>query len=432
MTEFGHIKYYMPILRISLINARVPAGDGAPIRIIDRRQQMKRLLIAAGVLVLAATMCIPISVLSDGSDAFDITESENGVSWESDTLDEEQINKLYTPGQIEDLAYQALGTVVDSTSNYAISEVKATEAKVSKSLGSKVTGSSMTDLRDESVTAKLTFKATVKSGYGNNNIFDNIYLLTDLLRYVKFDNRTTVGAVMEFDVEVKMVNTYKDVNEFEQNKDGNYVVVKQSYDNKEFINVKGDVKYTYNDGTADVVREFSVDFGQDFGYKGSYTEYEFDGDVADAKAGDRILCKDQDLGDVFYIFKLKYDADGSGGDEVDLSDVMELETGSAYSTAVIYNEAALAPETYEFYPSGGTATPLFNTVADPLLASNDALKTYLSEHGTIGESFSDAEDLADSEYGSAKKSHTLLYVGIGVAVVAVVAIAAFVVFRMRQ
>ena len=393
---------------------------------------MKRLLIAAGVLVLAATMCIPISVLSDGSDAFDITESENGISWESDTLDEEQINKLYTPGQIEDLAYQALGTVVDSTSNYTISEVKATEAKVSKSLGSKVTGSSMTDLRDESVTAKLTFKATVKSGYGNNNIFDNIYLLTDLIRYVKFDNRTTVGAVMEFDVEVKMVNTYKDVNEFEQNKDGNYVVVKQSYDNKEFINVKGDVKYTYNDGTADVVREFSVDFGQDFGYKGSYTEYEFDGDVADAKAGDRVLCKDQDLGDVFYIFKLKYDADGSGGDEVDLSDVMELETGSAYSTAVIYNEAALAPETYEFYPSGGTATPLFNTVADPLLASNDALKTYLSEHGTIGESFSDAEDLADSEYGSAKKSHTLLYVGIGVAVVAVVGVAAFVILRMRQ
>lgn len=393
---------------------------------------MKRLLIAAGVLVLAATMCIPISVLSDGSDAFDITESENGVSWESDTLDEEQINKLYTPGQIEDLAYQALGTVVDSTSNYAISEVKATEAKVSKSLGSKVTGSSMTDLRDESVTAKLTFKATVKSGYGNNNIFDNIYLLTDLIRYVKFDNRTTVGAVMEFDVEVKMVNTYKDVNEFEQNKDGNYVVVKQSYDNKEFINVKGDVKYTYNDGTADVVREFSVDFGQDFGYKGSYTEYEFDGDVADAKAGDRILCKDQDLGDVFYIIKLKYDADGSGGGEVDLSDAMELETGSAFSTAVIYNEAALAPETYEFYPSGGTAIPLFYSVADPLLASNDALKTYLSEHGTVGESFSDAEDLADSEYGSAKKSHTLLYVGIGVAVVAVVAIAAFVVFRMRQ
>ena len=393
---------------------------------------MKRLLIAAGVLALAAAMCIPISVFSDGSDAFDITESENGISWESDTLDEEQINKLYTPGQIEDLAYQALGTVVDSTSNYTISEVKATEAKVSKSLGSKVTGSSMTDLRDESVTAKLTFKATVKSGYGNNNIFDNIYLLTDLIRYVKFDNRTTVGAVMEFDVEVKMVNTYKDVNEFEQNKDGNYVVVKQSYDNKEFINVKGDVKYTYNDGTADVVREFSVDFGQDFGYKGSYTEYEFDGDVADAKAGDRILCKDQDLGDVFYILKLKYDADGSGGGEVDLSDVMEIETGSAFSTAVIYNEAALAPETYEFYPSGGTAIPLFYSVADSLLASNDALKTYLSEHGTVGESFSDAEDLADSEYGSAKKSHTLLYVGIGVAVVAVVAIAAFVVLRMRQ
>ena len=393
---------------------------------------MKRLLIAAGVLALAAAMCIPISVFSDGSDAFDITESENGISWESDTLDEEQINKLYTPGQIEDLAYQALGTVVDSTSNYTISEVKATEAKVSKSLGSKVTGSSMTDLRDESVTAKLTFKATVKSGYGNNNIFDNIYLLTDLIRYVKFDNRTTVGAVMEFDVEVKMVNTYKDVNEFEQNKDGNYVVVKQSYDNKEFINVKGDVKYTYNDGTADVVREFSVDFGQDFGYKGSYTEYEFDGDVADAKAGDRILCKDQDLGDVFYILKLKYDADGSGGGEVDLSDVMEIETGSAFSTAVIYNEAALAPETYEFYPSGGTAIPLFYSVADSLLASNDALKTYLSEHGTVGESFSDAEDLADSEYGSAKKSHTLLYVGLGVAVVAVVAIAAFVVLRMRQ
>ena len=430
LTEFGHIKYYMPILRISLINARIPGGDGAPIRTIDRRQQMKRLLIAAGVLALAATMCIPISVLSDGSDAFDITESENGISWESDTLDEEQINKLFTPGQIEYIAEEALGTVVSSTGSFTISNAKATEAKVTKSMGNKVTGSSITNVTDESVTMKMTFKATVNGA--NYSIFDNIYLLTDLIRYVKFDNKTTVGAFFEFDVEVKAVNAFKTVNELEQNKEGNYVVVKQSIDSKDFINVKGDVKYTYNDGTADVVREFSVDFGHDFGNKGSYSEYEFDGDVADAKAGDRVLCKDQDLGDVFYIFKLKYDADGSGGDEVDLSDVMELETGSAYSTAVIYNEAALAPETYEFYPSGGTATPLFNTVADPLLASNDALKTYLSEHGTIGESFSDAEDLADSEYGSAKKSHTLLYVGIGVAVVAVVAIAAFVVLRMRQ
>ena len=125
---------------------------------------MKRLLIAAGVLALAAAMCIPISVLSDGSDAFDITESENGISWESDTLDEEQINKLFTPGQIEYIAEEALGTVVSSTGSFTISNAKATEAKVTKSMGNKVTGSSITNVTDESVTMKMPLPATASQG----------------------------------------------------------------------------------------------------------------------------------------------------------------------------------------------------------------------------------------------------------------------------
>ena len=102
------------------------------------------------------------------------------------------------------------------------------------------------------------------------------------------------------------------------------------------------------------------------------------------------------------------------------------------TNVTILDAPALAPVTYEFYDTGGTATPLFYSVNDPALASNDALKAYLNEHGSTGETFSAAEDLADSEYGSAKKSHTLFYVGIGVAVVAVVGVAAFVILRMRQ
>lgn len=393
---------------------------------------MKKLLIAAGVLVLAAAMCIPVTVFSDGSDAFEIKESENGISWESDTLNEEQVNKLYTQEQLKDFALEAADLVFSSVSNYDISEVKVSEAKVKTSQGLKVTTKDMTAVSDDSIKAKLTFKATAKSS--GNNIFENMSANADLIKFVKFDNRTVTGMYFEFDVEIEMVETEKTVSEFVQNKGGNYVVVKEDADGMTYCAIDGSVKCCYNNGTADVTKDFTVDMSRKTGTKGTHTTYEFEGDPADAVAGDRVLCSDVDMGDVYYLFKTKYKADGkSGGDEYDLSDIMAIEGGSATASVKVYTSANLDAETYEFYPTGGTATPLFYTVNDPALASNDALKAYLSEHGSIGETFSSAEDLADSEYGSAKKSHTLLYVGIGVAAVAVIAaVAAFVIIRMRQ
>ena len=392
---------------------------------------MKRLLIAAGVLALAAAMCIPISVFSDGSDAFDITESENGISWESDTLNEEQVNKLYSEAQLEDLAEEAMDLLFASTSSFTASNVKVTEAKVKESQGLKVTANDRTEVRDSSVRCKLTFRATANSA--GNNIFSNAPGGADLMKYVKFDNRTVAGMYFDIDAEFELTASGKDVQEFVQNKAGNYVVVKENRDSMEYRSLSGDVKCVYNDGTADVTKEFTVDFSTKFGNKDAHATFEFNGEPADAVMGDRVLCGDQGTGDVWYVFKYEYKADGSnGGGTYDLSDIWEVEVGSSYTNVTILDAPALAPVTYEFYDTGGTATPLFYSVNDPALASNDALKAYLNEHGSTGETFSAAEDLADSEYGSAKKSHTLLYVGIGVAVVAVVGVAAFVILRMRQ
>ena len=392
---------------------------------------MKKLLIAAGVLVLAAAMCVPVTVFSDGSDAFEIKESENGISWESDTLNEEQVNKLYTQDQLDDLAGEAAELVLYDSYKFTFSNVKVTEAEVKVAQGKKVTSEEMTYIMDNSVKAKLTFRATAKSS--DDRLFSDMADNVDLIRFVKFDNRTVSGMYLDFDVEFEMVLTEKSVNGYVQNKAGNYVVVKEDRDMMESRSVNGNVKCCYNDGTADVTKEFTVDMSSEYGTKGAHTEYEFNGDPADAKEGDRVLCKEQDAGDITYVFKSKYEVDGtSGGGEYDLSAMMEVESGSATASATVYEADDLEPVTYEFYPTGGTATPLFYSVNDPALASNDALKTYLNEHGSTGETFSSAEDLADSEYGSsAKKSHTMLYVGIGVGVVAVVAIGAFVFFRMR-
>ncbi len=392
---------------------------------------MKKLLIAAGVLVLAAAMCIPVTVFSDGSDAFEIKESENGISWESDTLNEEQVNKLYTQDQLDELAEEAAELVLYDGYKFTLSNVKVTEAEVKVAQGKKVTSEEMTCIDSDSVKAKLTFRATAKSS--DDRLFSNMADNVDLIRFVKFDNRTVSGMYLDFDVEFEMVLTEKSVNGYVQNKAGNYVVVKEDRDMMESRSVNGSVKCCYNDGTADVTKEFTVDMSSEYGTKGAHTEYEFNGDPADAKEGDWVLCKEQDAGDITYVIKWKYEVDGtSGGGEYDLSEAVAVEGGSATASATVYEADDLEPVTYEFYPTGGTATPLFYAVNDPALASNDALKTYLNEHGSTGETFSSAEDLADSEYGSAKKSHTMLYVGIGVGVVAVAAIGAFVFFRMRQ
>ncbi len=391
---------------------------------------MKKLLIAAGVLVLAAAMCVPVTVFSDGSDAFEIKESENGISWESDTLNEEQVNKLYTQDQLDELAEGAAQLVLYEGYKFTFSNVKVTEAKVKVAQGKKVTSEEMTCIDSNSVKAKLTFRATAQSS--DDRLFSNMADNVDLIRFVKFDNRTVSGMYFDFDVEFEMVLTEKSVNGYVQNKAGNYVVVKEDRDMMESRSVNGNVKCCYNDGTADVTKEFTVDRSSEYGTKGAHTEYEFNGDPADAKEGDWVLCKEQDAGDITYVFKLKYEVDGtSGGGEYDLSEEAAVEGGPATASATVYEADDLEPVTYEFYPTGGTAVPLFYAVNDPALASNDALKTYLNEHGSTGETFSSAEDLADSEYGSAKKSHTMLYVGIGVGVVAVAAIGAFVFFRMR-
>ncbi len=392
---------------------------------------MKKLLIAAGVLVLAAAMCVPVTVFSDGSDAFEIKESENGISWESDTLNEEQVNKLYTQDQLDELAKEGADVLLSSTSNFTFSDVKVTEAKVKESQGVKVTTKDMTAVADDSVKAKLTFRATAKSsGY---SIFNSMTATVDLIRFVKFDNRTVSGMYFDFDVNVEIVSTEKTVREYTQNKAGNYVVVKEDRDTLSYRAIEGSVKCCYNDGTADVTKDFTVDMSTKYGTEGASVTYEFEKGPADAVAGDRVLCTDQKVGDVSYLFKVKYNVDGKdGGDEYDLSDIMEIEGASATASATVYAEGDLDAVTYEFYPTGGTAVPLFYAVNDPALASNDALKAYLNEHGSTGETFSSAEDLADSEYGSAKKSHTMLYVGIGVGVVAVAAIGAFVFLRARS
>ncbi|MBQ3736152.1 MAG: hypothetical protein II855_04375, partial [Candidatus Methanomethylophilaceae archaeon] len=303
---------------------------------------MKKLLIAAGVLVLAAAMCIPVTVFSDGSDAFEIKESENGISWESDTLNEEQVNKLYTQDQLDELAEEAAELVLYDGYKFTLSNVKVTEAEVKVAQGKKVTSEEMTCIDSDSVKAKLTFRATAKSS--DDRLFSNMADNVDLIRFVKFDNRTVSGMYLDFDVEFEMVLTEKSVNGYVQNKAGNYVVVKEDRDMMESRSVNGSVKCCYNDGTADVTKEFTVDMSSEYGTKGAHTEYEFNGDPADAKEGDWVLCKEQDAGDITYVIKWKYEVDGtSGGGEYDLSEAVAVEGGSATASATVYEADDLEP-----------------------------------------------------------------------------------------
>lgn len=385
---------------------------------------MNKYILAAGVLVLVAAMCIPMPVISDGSDAFDITTGESGISWQSNELTEEQISKLYDADTKTELAEYALELVVYDEYDYDITGVEIAKATVSKAYGTKITDSEMINTVDDSGTYEIKFKATCKAGHGGDSLFENTEALRDLMQFVTFDNATQEGAVFEFDIKMNIIRSDSSTYEFVKNNGGDYVLIKESTDFRMMLSVEGDVKYTFTDASGEVTKEFSVDFVDDTQAEGMVFDIEFNGNPEDAVAGDRVYyscsietCKT--------LFRQNYTInEENGGDESEGSDI-ECPPPLMYVT--VFGEDSLKLPTYVFYPTSVDETPLFNSVGSAELESNAALKAFLEENGTIGETFDAAKDVADSEMDQPPaKTKIGLLIGIFVVMVVLAAVAVIV------
>lgn len=388
---------------------------------------MNKYLLTAGVLFLVAAMCIPVSVLSDDSDAFDITKGESGISWQSNELTEEQISKLYDADTKTGLAESALELVVSDGYDYEITEVEIAKATLSKAYGTKITDSEMINTGDDSGTYEIKFKATCKAGHGGYYLFDNTEALRSLMQFVTFDNTTQEGAVFEFDIEMKTIRTESNTYEFVKNKEGNYVLIKESNDYRMMLSVSGDVKYTFTDATGEVTKKFSVDFATDAQAEDVVSDIEFKGNPEDAVDGDRVYYSCS-AGDCKTLFRQKYTIDEeNGGDESEGSDFY-CPPPLMYVT--VFGEDSLKIPSYVFYPTGVDETPLFNSVGSDELKSNAALKAFLEENGTVGETFDAAKDVADSEMDQPPaKTNIGLLIGIFVVIVVIAAVAVVVLNR---
>lgn len=388
---------------------------------------MNKYLIATGVLVLVTAMCIPASVFSDGSDAFEITTGEAGISWESDELEEKQISALYDIDEKTNLAYTAMRSIIWNAYHYEISEINISKAKISMANGIKVTENEKISTADDSGTYELTFKATCAAGHGGEQLFDNSTDMLDLIKYVTFDNESQEGAIFVFNVKLSVINMEHSIVEFEKNAADDCVVIKQTITGREFISVKGDVKYTFTDGTEQVTKAFSVDFVYNAQVEDRVNEQEFNKEIQDVVAGDKAI-SNYSTGACSYQLKQKYTFDEeSGGLDDEWSDDDYPEP---LGPVMILGADDLKIPTYEFLYSGGDSIALFYSVGSPELDTNEKVKSFLEDNGSLGETFDTAEDLCESELDQPPaKTRIWLLVSVFVVMVSIAAVTVIVLSR---
>ena len=391
---------------------------------------MKKLLIAAAVIALVAAMCIPITVFSeDSAAASTVTPGSSGVSAEITLEDENEIFKFVDKDDLPDMAAMYLGRIVVSPAQYDISDVKILKLEYKGSLGTEVNEEDYTNLNGYYTLMKVTFTATAKEG-ATGILFDGDY--GNLIEYVDTDNVNRAGAVFKIEMTLEITDSEEDYWEFVKNADNNLVITKYTNEYNYVEKMDYSVEYTYKDTNGkDVNKEFDFSFTSEDAAK-STIEYELIGiEARDAVAESKVFIKgDYDYSHDYRQTKVKCDGETYTWKHVYAYDENDFST---YDTAEIWVDANLSAPEYLFY---GPDPALFHIyqVVDESLRSNDALKAYLDENGSIGTDFKAAKSVAEDTFDAPakKKSNVGLYIGIGVAVAAAAAIVAVIIIRRRR
>ncbi len=205
-----------------------------------------------------------------------------------------------------------------------------------------------------------------------------------------------------------------------------------------YAQYKGDVTFKNSSG------EYKIAVDGETGRTADTTsEYDFYGvKIADLKADSKVIITNKVTGAMKT--SVSYDYKGNKSSYESYQDLSLLMGGSTYrQTAVldIIAPATVECEPYVYYDNDATIDPwtgnvetvgLFNnlTVQDSELKDNDKMKEFLEKIGSVGNSYSDADSVANGAYenvtessGNGGGSNVIFYVIIGVLAVAVVALA---------
>lgn len=397
---------------------------------------MKKMIIAVAVIAIAAAMCIPACVFADNSDAACTkTNGSAGISAKLSTSDEKEIVKFFPKDAWNDIATSIWMSQFDgliatpSPMVYDISEGKIEEVeKYAVSHGMEITDDYVSEVNSESQIMKYSFKATCKTS-------DLSFINTDLgqlIKYIDPTNNTHKDSVLK--VTVTIENTTSDVTKkyITKNSENNFVVTEVTGERLDYSRVYAEVKYSY--GTTE--KEFTYEQVNDEFVKGT-TKMDFmNVEPKDATASTKVLGS-MDYDDIQYVVKTVIKCDGKTyTNKQDLG-------ASVIGTTEISKYGALGPSmvltgdlsvpTYKFYGDVLDDYALFNeaSVADESLRSNDAMKNYIKENGSIGEDFSAAKSTAEAPMPSSGGPNILLFVAIGIGAVVIIAVVAFIFLKKK-
>ena len=393
-------------------------------------KKMKAYTIAAISIAVVAMMCIcPFAVMADDGDAVSVNTGEKGISVKAENMSKEDINKLFSASAQTALASEVFNSF-SSTAYFSISAVEISTGTVERALSAKITDNSSYYSKATNQKFTMTFKATCTNA---NNIFDNTEAYAEAIRAVG-TNTATVGDVFEVSVEGTTTTYDMICYEFIKNVDGN-LVVKVSED-KTYNTVKYDVtaKYKYTKDTAPA--ETDIEF-KAFTESEEYQKktYDFNG-ASDTQV--RATTKAFVSYDFVYANSATFDCDVKGGKStsvsyyLDYSPMMEA-MAQAFTLAEVLDIDQTLP-TFN-YVGIDDETSLFQTSeVTGEVNTDETMKAFFQNAGTVSEAYSDARSMADDNDGSVvNPSDALnLLLIIGIAAVGILAVFFLVLFILAM
>ncbi len=366
-----------------------------------------RTLTSAAV-VAVFLISVSSALLTDGSDAYEMKEGENGIGYSIKDLSKEDQDKILPPSLYNGSASYILGIFLDSAAYYDITSVDVTDYASSAYRGDKVSGKDYEDVIADTGSSKMTFVATCNSD-GNDLFLDNS-AFSGVMKAVGLANKTQSGAKFTVTAKIKNEHSTMSTYTYESNSAGDLVLTKERIKNYALDTLDIEVRYSFTAGDGPKEISFDVDYGQvvsmDF-----TNRYDFAGvAIADVTESDRCII-DQDA-DSYYRhdwLTCKYDGDRRGADIVDMNFQNSPEYrmyAFDYATVAPYDISVM---TYGFYDSGADSN-LFGTWSniDDSLRSNDAMKQFLDRNGSITETYSGAESGAEGVYDNMNNMEGLL------------------------
>lgn len=398
---------------------------------------MRKYCIALAAIAVVAAMCIaPFAVMED-AEAASMTTGEKGVSFKASTISNDDLDKLMSEEYKQQFAALALSAVVSSVDTddpysfdgWTMTDIKVTNMKdVKLAQGEKYATNLMKHIYCQACTYDIEVTATY------SGVACTMFTLMDGTQdlYKALDgNKIGNGTVLKIKGTMTTGTTLVDEIKLVKNEAGNFVQTQDSEEITREMVFNGTVGY--KSGTIDTEITWKSTAKSNMTQA---NDYDF-GDVKPEKATDttRVFITPSVKGASEGKFEYKVgDVKGGYSQSIDSKDLEILITGIItyeVDDATVWNGTYTVSSFYFYDATSDRA--LFNEddVNDSSLKSNDEMKKFLDKIGTIGEEFSDAESVTNSAKTSVGGSSNLvIYAGIGIAAIAVIAIGAF--FFLRK